>query len=189
MELKFRNLLAEVKDVYEKAPALREFAVWPDDLEFEMPEPTWMPQITTIEAMAGQSAFHAALAAVCLHSSWVQTYSEAEVGRHFLDHYGYIELLGPKGIFRTQACRAFIGYWGPSLFYPLHNHKADEIYLVLTGSCLFEAKGDSPVNLGPGGTKFHRSCQSHAMTMGDKGMLALCLWRGAGLADNATITA
>ena len=188
MELKFRNLLTEVKCVYEKSPVLREFAAWPDDLEFEMPVPLRFPQLPAIEAMAGLSALHAALAAVCLHSSWVQTYSVAEVGKHFHDHYGYIELFGPNGIFRTQACRAFIGYWGPGLVYPAHNHKAEEIYLVLTGSCLFEATDDGPVKLGPGGTKFHRSCQSHAMTMGDKGMMALCLWRGAGLAESATIT-
>ena len=156
---------------------------------FEQPVPCKIPALPTIEAMAGKGALYAALAAVCPHASWVQTYSEAEVGRHFLDHYGHIELFGPTGIFQTQACRAFIGYWGPGLFYPMHYHEAEEIYLVLTGRCLFEAEGIAPADLGPGGVKFHRSGQSHAMTMGDEGMLALCLWRGAGLADNAKLNA
>ena len=187
MESSFNNLLAETRAVHDATPPLREFADWPEDLVFEQPVPQGIPALPTIEAMAGKGALYAALAAVCPHASWVQTYSEAEVGRHFLDHYGHIELFGPAGIFRTQACRAFIGYWGPGLVYPMHDHEAEEIYLVLTGHCLFEAEGDIPADLGPGGIKFHRSGQSHAMTMGDEGMLALCLWRGAGLADNATL--
>ncbi len=96
-------------------------------------------------------------------------------------------MFGPAGIFRTQACRAFIGYLGPGLFYPMHDHEAKEIYLVLTGCCLFEAEGDAPADLGPGGVKFHLSDQSNAMTMADEGMLALCFWRGAGLAKNASL--
>ena len=187
MESLFNQLLAEAKTIHDAVPALRDFATWPEDLVFEQPAPLGIPVLPTIEAMAGEGALQAALAAISPHASWVQTYSEEEVGRHFLDHYGYIELFGPTGIFRTQACRAFIGYWGPGLVYPMHDHKAEEIYLVLTGRCLFEAEGDVPADLGPGGIKFHRSGQSHAMTMGDEGMLALCLWRGAGLADNATL--
>ena len=80
----------------------REFADWPEDLVFEQPVPQGIPALPTIEAMAGKGALYAALAAVCPHASWVQTYSEAEVGRHFLDHYGHIELFGPAGIFRTH---------------------------------------------------------------------------------------
>ena len=189
MESLFNQLLAEAKTIHDAVPALRDFAAWPEDLVFEQPVPLGIPVLPTIEAMAGEGALQAALAAISPHASWVQTYSEEEVGRHFLDHYGYIELFGPTGIFRTQACRAFIGYWGPGLFYPMHDHEAEEIYLVLTGRCLFEAEGDAPADLGPGGVKFHRSGQSHAMTMGDEGMLALCLWRGAGLADNAKLNA
>ena len=187
MESLFTHLLAETRAVHDATPPLRDFADWPEDLVFEQPVPREVPALPTVEAMAGKGALYAALAAVCPYASWVQTYSEAEVGRHFLDHYGYIELFGPAGIFRTQACRAFIGYWGPGLFYPMHDHEAEEIYLVLTGRCLFEAEGDAPADLGPSGVKFHRSGQSHAMTMGGEGMLALCLWRGAALAENAKL--
>ncbi|GIS13145.1 MAG: hypothetical protein CM15mP115_22960 [Alphaproteobacteria bacterium] len=128
MESLFNHLLAETRAVHDATPPLREFADWPEDLVFEQPVPQGIPALPTIEAMAGKGALYAALAAVCPHASWVQTYSEAEVGRHFLDHYGHIELFGPAGIFRTQACRAFIGYWGPGLFYPMHDHEAEEIY-------------------------------------------------------------
>ena len=147
MESLFTHLLAETRAVHDATPPLREFADWPEDLVFERPVPREIPALPTIKAMAGKGALYAALAAVCPHASWVQTYSEAEVGRHFLDHYGHIELFGPAGIFRTQACRAFIGYWGPGLFYPMHDHGAEEIYLVLTGLCLFEAEGLSLIHI------------------------------------------
>ena len=184
----FDRLLVETRALYDTAPALQNFADWPSDLSYAPPQPRGVPMLPRIEAMTGMSPFHTALAAICQHAGWVQTYEEAEVGRHFLDHYGYIELFGPTGIYVTGQCRAFIGYWGGGLFYPMHDHEAEEIYQIVTGSCLFEADGDETVDLGPGGTKFHRSYQSHAMTMGEEGMLALCLWRGGGLADRASLT-
>ena len=96
-------------------------------------------------------------------------------------------MFGPAGIFQTLACRAFIGYLGPGLFYPMHDHEAEDIYLVLTRCCLSEAEGDALADLGPGCVKFHLSNQSNAMTMGDDGMPALCFWRGTGLAENASL--
>ena len=184
----FDRLLAEAKALYDGAPALQDFADWPSDLAYIPPRPAAVPMLPQIRAMKGQGPFHAALGAICPHADWVQTYNEAEVGRHFLDNYGYVELFGPSGIYITQQCRAFIGYWGEGLVYPLHDHEAEEIYLVVSGSCRFEADGDAAADLGPGGTKFHRSFQPHAMRMGPAGMLAFCLWRGAGLADMASIT-
>ena len=56
------------------------FANWPEDLVFERPLPREIPALPMIEAMAGKGALHAALAAICPHASWVQNYSEAEVG-------------------------------------------------------------------------------------------------------------
>lgn len=183
----FDRLLDEAKALYDGEPALREFAEWPADLAYATPRPCSVPVLPRIEAMAGQGPFHRALAAICPYAGWVQTYDESEVGRHFLENYGYIELFGPSGIYVTSRSRAFIGYWGSGLYYPVHDHEAEEIYRVVAGSCLFEAEGDEAVDPGPGGTKFHRSYQPHAMRMGGEGMLAFCLWRGNGLGDAAVI--
>ena len=89
MESLFTHLLAETRAVHDATPPLREFAKWPEDLLFERPVPREIPALPTIKAMAGKGALYAALAAVCPLASWVQTYSEAEVGRHFLALWPY----------------------------------------------------------------------------------------------------
>ena len=188
IETLFRRLLAATRDVYEASPALRDFAAWPTDLAYETPDPAAIPVLPQIRALAGDGALQAALADVADHAAWIQTYSEAEVGRHFLDNYGYIELFGPSGIFTSSQCRAFIGYWGQGLYYPMHDHEAEEAYLVLGGRCRFEAAGAATADLGVGGVRIHTSYQKHAMEMRDASMLALCLWRGAGMADRAHLT-
>jgi len=188
VETLFRRLLAVTRAVHDATPELRGFAGWPTDLVYSAPIPQTLPVIPQIKALAGEGALQAALAAAADHAAWMQTYSEAEVGRHFLDNYGYIELFGPTGIFVSAQGRAFIGYWGKGLHYPMHDHEAEEIYLVLGGCCRFEADGEALADLGPGGVKMHRSFQAHAMEMRDAPMLALCLWRGAGMAGRAYLS-
>ena len=188
VETAFRALLAATRAVHEASPGLYNFADWPTDLEYRTPRPHAVPVLPQIRAMAGDGALQAALNAVADHADWVQTYSEAEVGHHFLDNYGYIELFGPTGIFISSQCRAFIGYWGKGLYYPMHDHEAEEAYLVLGGRCRFEAEGEAVADLGPGGVRIHASFQAHAMEMRDAPMLALCLWRGPGMADRAHLT-
>ena len=184
-ETLFRRLLAAACDVHMASPDLYSFADWPTDLAYVAPHPRPIPVLPQIRAMAEEGALQAALAAVVDHADWVQTYSEAEVGRHFLDNYGYIELFGPTGIFTSTQCRAFIGYWGQGLYYPMHDHEAEEAYLVISGGCRFEAEGAEPADLGAGDVRIHASYQKHAMEMRDAPMLALCLWRGAGMSDRA----
>ena len=184
----FDNLLAETRAIHESTPALRDFAAWPSDLVYRAPEPRLVPVVTRIRAMAGDGAFQTALAAVADHACWQQTYSEAEVGRHFLDNYGYVEIFGPTGVFLSSQCRGFIGYWEQGLQYPMHDHEAEEIYLVLGGSGIFEVPGQASRLLRPGDTQTHLAFQPHATTMRDEGLLALCLWRGPGLEDRAHIT-
>ncbi|MEK9553503.1 MAG: hypothetical protein VW446_09595, partial [Alphaproteobacteria bacterium] len=75
MESLFNQLLAEAKTIHDAVPALRDFAAWPEDLVFEQPVPLGIPVLPTIEAMAGEGALQAALAAISPHASWVQTYS------------------------------------------------------------------------------------------------------------------
>ena len=104
-----------------------------------------------------------------------------EVGHHFLDNYAYFELIGPTGHFRSNQCSAFIGYWGPGLYYPAHYHASEELYFVLAGHALFESGGDDPATLGPAAHRFHASHQPHAMTTTKSAILTLVLWRGPDL--------
>ena len=166
-------------------PELMGFAGWPHAQPAPLaPSPIPAARLVADWAEAGsdpQAALHAAIRAIAPLVRWQQTYTEAEVGRDFLNRYGWFELVGPTGHFRSDEIRAYIAYWGPGLYYPWHLHEAEELYYVIAGSARFEAEGLPPQVLGPGALRFHATNQPHAMTTEEDGILTLVLWRGAGL--------
>ena len=118
---------------------------------------------------------HHAIQHAAPHVNWQFICSEAEVGRHFLDNYGYFELFGPTGHFHSDKCNAHIAYWGLDLYYPAHHHASEELYFVLSGAAMFESDGDAAATLGPAKNRFHASHQPHAMTTTDSAILTLVL--------------
>lgn len=64
----------------------------------------------------------------------------------------------------------------PGLFYPLHRHKAPEIYHVISGVAEWRRDGESWRRRLPGEWFFHASDQGHAMRTGDEPLLALAAW-------------
>lgn len=182
----FERLLAATGALVRALPQLRDFAPWPADPPFADRPPQAIPAIAPIETLdaattARTAPLAAAVAAVARDAHWEQTYSEAEVGRDFLDRYGWFELLGPGGHFRTGALRAYIAFWGAHLHYPPHLHEAEELYCVLAGEAVFHAAGMPSARLGPEALRLHRASQPHAMDTGAAPILTLVLWRGAGL--------
>jgi mannose-6-phosphate isomerase-like protein (cupin superfamily) len=177
------TLLDEVKALWMGAGSLSSFTDWPDDLTAGSSAPNHAPAAEKIMAWnmpetSPTSPVCRAVQQAALHVNWQFIYTEAEVGRHFLDNYAYFELIGPTGHFHSDQCSAFIGYWGPGLFYPAHHHASEELYFVLAGHALFESDGDDPATLGPTAHRFHASHQPHAMTTTNSAILTLVLWRG-----------
>ncbi|MCC2113574.1 MAG: cupin domain-containing protein [Hyphomicrobiales bacterium] len=167
-------------------PALAEFAPWPSDAAFVDRPANLLPASGSVAAWKNgdtpqTAALHDAVCAVALVADWRQTYTEAEVGAHFLANYGYFELVGPLGHFHAEGYRAYVAYWGAGLHYPWHMHEAEELYFVIAGGARFEAEGTPPAILGPGDTCRHASNQPHTMTTADAPILTLVLWRGSGL--------
>ena len=108
--------------------------------------------------------------------------------RHFLDNYGYFELIGPTGHFHSDKCNAYIAYWGPGLYYPAHHHASEELYFLLSGAAIFESDGDSAATLGPTEQCFHASHQPHAVTTTDSAILTLVLWHDSDLRGLSQLT-
>lgn len=166
-------------------PRLLGFAGWPYARPVARPANS-VPATAIVSAWDNgfndtTAAAHQAVRALADVVDWQQTYSEAEVGRDFLNRYGWFELIGPSGHFHSDQIRAYVAYWGEKLFYPWHLHEAEELYFILAGHALFEAEGLPPQALGPGDIRIHGSNQPHAMTTTDSPVLALVLWRGAGI--------
>lgn len=128
-----------------------------------------------------------ALRAAAPDLQWKQTYTEDEVGAHFLQSYGYVELFGPSGHFRSTQLRGYLGYWGPGLTYDWHSHQAEELYFALAGRSAFAAKGAANVYVKPGEARQHESHQPHLMMTLDQPYLTYAIWRGEGMADKAAL--
>ncbi len=181
----FATLYATLSAFVQSSPAVIEFAGWPQ-AEYRETAPLPVPVIETLAGWQGAmipetQALCDALRTVWMLAHWQQTYSEAEVGRNFLDNYGYFELVGPFGHFHSEDIRAYIAYWGPGLYYDWHRHEAEELYVILAGEAVFEAEGQSAALLRAGDVRMHTSNQPHAMLTEGSGVLALVLWRGSGL--------
>ena len=184
-EAAFGAAYGAVGDLVLSMPEVLAFAGWPE-ATYQDIAPVPIPVARSLGLWRGVSSAAtepvcAALGGIWLAAKWRQIYTEAEVGRRFLDNYGSIELVGPSGHFRAQGMRAFIAYWGPGLDYGWHLHEAEELYVILAGEALFEADGLPSAILRPGDTRLHTSNLPHRMTTQASGILTLVLWRGGGL--------
>ena len=190
----FETLLGAARDWHGSLPALSEFVPWPDDLHY-VPRPACpLPVIPLLQTEPGMTspqsrALCDALIAVASHVEWRHTYTEAEVGRDFLNRFGWFELAGPDGHFITHQTRMTVGYWGPRLYYDWHQHEPEELYSVVAGQAMFRVEGQEDQALSAGGTRLHASNQPHALETGDHPVLTFVLWRGEGLADPPRMSA
>ena len=180
------RLLSAVRRLHEATPDLRDYAPWPDDLSSRqiLPETCAASETLGVRSLRGTRSTAPVIralrrAAPELH--WKQTYAEAEVGQRFLDTYGYVELFGPEGHFRSAKLRGYIGFWGPDLTYDWHEHEAEELYFTLAGRAVFAARGAPNAMMRPGHARTHLTRQPHLMITLDQPYLAYAVWRGAGL--------
>lgn len=182
----FDALLASVADLFEARPILQNFAPFPTSLSWAGLSYKPVPAAALVAAWdcegdGPEDAVHRAAQGVVPHADWRQTYTEAEVGRRFLDTYGYFEIYGPSGHYHCENARGFVAYWGAGLSYDWHDHLAEELYFVLSGSALFQTEGEPDAVLSRGGTRQHAPNQPHAMKTQDEAVLVFVPWRGDGL--------
>lgn len=119
---------------------------------------------------------------------WGQTYTDAEMGKDFIDNYGWLELFGSRGHFRNDATAAGLLILGPNVAYPDHHHLAEEIYIPLTGGTAWRMGEGAFVSRGAGEVIHHASNMNHAMHTGAEPLLALYIWRNGPLAAKSTVT-
>ena len=90
-------LLQEAQRFYDQTPALQTVALWPTDLTLaeKIPDtpPDINPALDVMQNWQSEQPFHQAIRRAINVISWRQTYSEAEVGRDFIDAFDCFELL------------------------------------------------------------------------------------------------
>ena len=148
-------------------------------------EPAWLPVARLLDDVDTESdvpcigpvlrAFTAA--APLLH--WVQTAEyAATLSQHFLDNYGYVQVIGPGGLVESDVASAGLGVWGAGLHYPRHEHPAEETYHVLSGSVSFQ-RGVGPwVERAVGESVHHAPWEHHAQRFGDTTCVLSWAWTG-----------
>jgi dimethylpropiothetin dethiomethylase len=90
----------------------------------------------------------------------------------------FTEIVGPDGLLPAANLRMGVFLQSPQTRYPTHSHAAEELYLVLAGTPLWQ-KDDSPFSpVPPGSAVRHLSYQRHSMKTERDAFLALWLWTG-----------
>lgn len=107
---------------------------------------------------------------------WGRSYAAEDFGQHFVDNYGYMELIGTRGHFSCERLAVGFVMFGPAVEYPAHWHVAEELYFPLTSGGLWSRdSGDFTVRQS-GEFISHPSNMPHAMTTTTETLLALYVW-------------
>lgn len=121
--------------------------------------------------------------------AWRQSYRPGEVAAAFLDQYGWCELFGRSGPIPCEELAGGLLLLGPQTHYPPHSHAAEELYVPLSGVAGWQRGTADFAWRRPGEYIRHASGETHAMRTAAAPLLALYLWRGAGLSETARLDA
>lgn len=160
--------------------------------QLRSPEPNRLPVLDWLgDLEAGASELTrplvAALVGAASRLRWGQTYVAADFGAGFLERYGWTELAGQRGPFHSDAVAAGFLLLGPETEYPAHRHRAEEIYVVLSGTAAWMRDGADAGALPPGSIIHHPSLMLHAVRTSHEPLLTFYLWRGGDLVQKSEI--
>lgn len=90
----------------------------------------------------------------------------------------HVELLGPGGLVKSDAIR--LGLYGmlPNAEYGMRRHPAEEVYVMLAGTCDWARGTEAYEALGPGERSFHPTMMPHANRSGPRGFMSIYIWQG-----------
>jgi mannose-6-phosphate isomerase-like protein (cupin superfamily) len=181
MKKLFIDLKKEIYQLWENNLELSNFTKLPEELIYNDTQPNYIMPAKKLENWESNSLetmkVHDIIKQLSPYVNWKQTYEEKDVGKSFLEKYGYFELFGPSGHFLTNQMSLFVFFVDAESYYTWHNHEAEELYFVLSGSAKFESKSDDSKILMPLMTRFHKSFQPHSLTTYNEKCLSLVVWR------------
>ena len=96
----------------------------------------------------------------------------------FRGRFTYVELVGPCGMTANDDISFGLYLQQCDTIYPSHWHAAQEDYLVVSGTALWQIESQGFVAQEPGTHIVHGSNQPHATTTLQDPLLALWFWQG-----------
>ena len=125
-----------------------------------------------------------ALASASPHLRWNAPYGQGEGADDLVAGYAVtlLSMPGPpprrgyQAPFANPNVLVAFTLQAPRILYPLHRHKASEVYHVISGEAEWKRDGEPWRSRAPGEWIFHASDQGHAMRTGRKPLLTLVAW-------------
>ena len=97
----------------------------------------------------------------------------------FQGRFAYVELAGPRGLIVNNDISFGLFYLQKcDTVYPSHWHSAEEDYLVVSGTALWQIGDEDFIARAPGTHIVHASNQRHATTTLQDPLLAMWFWQG-----------
>ena len=179
----FINLIAAARSAHDSCAPIRAFCRFPDDLTETPWTPFWIPAAELMEqedrwadSVAVPTLFDAFLGASA-DARWRETYKGTEIGDDFMNRFGCFCMIGPDAPWTSEQMFGFVVYMPPHLWYPWHQHPAEELYFVIAGSGEFFREGEPTETLVAGQGSFHASGQPHALRTHEAPLMAYVIWR------------
>ena len=118
---------------------------------------------------------------------WEQSYTSDDnaVGEEMLTGYCFAEIIGKNGPFVSNKIRCGIGIWGPNIVYPVHQHRAEEIYIVLAGSASFALGETKESRKIAEDAVYVRSMQKHGFTTASDRLVVFYAWQNGDLREKS----
>ena len=125
-----------------------------------------------------------ALASASPHMRWIAPYRSEDGAQELAAGYAVtmLSMPGPppregyQSLFANPNVLVAFTLQAPRIFYPLHRHKAGEIYHVISGVAEWQRDGEPWRRRQPGEWLFHAGDQGHAMRTGTEPLLAMAAW-------------
>jgi mannose-6-phosphate isomerase-like protein (cupin superfamily) len=114
---------------------------------------------------------------------WEQSYKKEDglVPDAMLAGYGFAEIIGQQGPFVSDRIRAGIGVWGPDIVYPRHQHKAEEVYLLLAGCADFTVGAAAESRHSAGDVIYVAPNTPHGFRTTEQSLVVYYLWQAGDL--------
>lgn len=101
-----------------------------------------------------------------------------KVPARIAERMAVVEIIGPSGMLIEQELRFGLLYLEQNSHYPKHQHAAEELYCVLSGTALWAVDDATPSPRHAGEFIHHKEHQPHQMQTTDESLLAMWVWSG-----------
>jgi quercetin dioxygenase-like cupin family protein len=109
---------------------------------------------------------------------WTYSYPTNPRDRDLSAKVAFAQIVGGRGLLPDSAIHIGLTLIAPHVVYPAHRHPAVELYLVISGTALWQSGDAGPARKPPGSVILHPSNIVHAMTTFEEPLLAIWTWRG-----------